>query len=964
MDDSYNYNSFNKKDNSLDMDANTDLNYYYKNRDKTNSFFDYQNPINNNEINDFLGNSDIKYNFDNNDNYYVKENDDNDNDISSEDEYELKLNNIKLDILKIKLTILVKIICSKIQKDFFHFISKIKLKIKSNEIFLQGDNFLYSKLKSKTSDVNKYYAFKKIIYVLRKHKYEILIKENYFNQWKLKIKNKYIINKKQKLNSINIVKFCSILVKIINRRLENKYKRKYYLNKWDMLKNYNDIKNNNIIKGMLILSNLFNRKIRIIFKKFHRNYLNIKMKSNIFKKVNNNKKLTLIIEDNDLYYYEGLRDFYDIKQNYDFLLKQNKLLKIIERLDIKNRVNKNIFVFFNLLKNSTTINQNKKDQITKLSSILNDLKYDSMLNAATMIKIIINEYIYNDIYIYKKYFLRQLYHYHKFYTLYNQYKKNYRVITKKIDDEEGKQQIRFIRNIYKRIFALQKILIINNRHRFIYSDLNFQLKNQILQKYFYIWRNIIFDMSFDKYIKRLSTHKLFLMLYDIFYNKIKRRAFYFIKKRAIHQSFIKQKYYYFSYYMYLFLKRYILLYVRKKIFYKIKNIGNYNSEEIKDMRIIIYFKSKKLFLIYKRHIKLKMYKYLIQWKFISSSINHKKRAFKDKMKPLLIHLNKINNNQLISRIFSKWARNKFIGNKLNYIYKYNQLKELKKNFYLHKFISTKYLMSMWFHFKKWQNTESNIMSILNYESLLIELDQLRKENDDLIPIYYKKRQEYAKSLYDYNYMKKYYCSNCINEHEEEIDYMSLKSNDIREAGKMTNSLLISQNKIDISKDNSKYNKNRSNEDKNEKDDNNRFKASYRLSSDGNNNFIVNEENKLQTSNSDMMSLSEDEDMNSHIGKKIPQCTGETIFSKNLFMDDNASKTSNNNITNTNNYKSKNMDNNDEEEINRRESIINEYQKEYEEQQKYYENYIKILLEKKNELIQMKNLLKKQKNESE
>ena len=203
MDDSYNYNSFNKKDNSLDMDVNTDLNYYYKNRDKTNSFFDYQNAINNNEINDFLGNSDIKYNFDNNDNYYAKENDD--NDISSEDEYELKLNNIKLNILKIKLSILVKIICAKIQKNFFHFISKIKLKIKSNEIFLQGDNFLYSKLKSKTSDVNKYYAFKKIIYVLRKHKYENLIKENYFNQWEMKIGKYKNVNLLQKLKEEQII---------------------------------------------------------------------------------------------------------------------------------------------------------------------------------------------------------------------------------------------------------------------------------------------------------------------------------------------------------------------------------------------------------------------------------------------------------------------------------------------------------------------------------------------------------------------------------------------------------------------------------------------------------------------------------------------------------------------------------------------------------------------------------------
>jgi len=48
-------------------------------------------------------------------------------------------------------------------------------------------------------------------------------------------------------------------------------------------------------------------------------------------------------------------------------------------------------------------------------------------------------------------------------------------------------------------------------------------------------------------------------------------------------------------------------------------------------------------------------------------------------------------------------------------------------------------------------------------------------------------------------MKKYYCEKCINENEDEIDYMSLKSDDIKEAGKISNSLLISQNKLTFSK---------------------------------------------------------------------------------------------------------------------------------------------------------------------
>ena len=455
--------------------------------------------------------------------------------------------------------------------------------------------------------------------------------------------------------------------------------------------------------------------------------------------------------------------------------------------------------------------------------------------------------------------------------------------------------------------------------------------------------NNTINISIDSYLKKLGTQKIFLILYNIQFNKIKRASFFLIKKRCIQKSFNMKKYCYFSYYLYLYLKHYILKNYLKETFYFIKNFEENNNKRFKtDSEINIYLKLKKIYLLYKKNLNLKKYKYLIEWNFITSFISQTKNKFKQKMKYLIININKNSNHELSSRIFNKWRENIYINDKDN------QIINLKKNFYLNKFLSMKTLMIKWLHFKKWLNTynNNNTENVLNYENLLIELGQLRKENDDLIAIYYKKRQEYAKTLYDYNYMKKYYCEKCINENDDEIDYMSLKSSDIKEAGKMTNSLLISQNL-------SKNMKSKNFEEKAE-NENTKIKASYGISSDGNN-FIVNEENKLQSSNSNMISLSEDEDINSHIGKKIPQCTGETILSKNLFLDNS------NNIINSNNYKSKNKEN--EEEENSKESIIKEYQKEYEEQQKYYENYIKILMEKKNELIQMKNMLKKQKNDT-
>ena len=555
----------------------------------------------------------------------------------------------------------------------------------------------------------------------------------------------------------------------------------------------------------------------------------------------------------------------------------------------------------------------------------------------------------------KNFFFQKIYNYFKFTQLFNQYKKYYKGIIEKIKNKDDKEQLYFIRTIYRKIFALQKILILNNRHKFFYNGLNMHLNHSLLQKYLYIWKNNTFNISIDKYLKKLSTQKIFLILYDILINKIKMTCFYFIKKRSIKSAFNDDKNKYFSYYLYLYLKHHILLNHLKNAFYFIKNYDINNSGNKKEFQINIFFKLKKIYLIYKKYILLKKYKYLIKWNIIVNNISQLKKNCQEKMRNLLIKIDNSGYNSLLSRIFNKWKKNIDLNNNDS------QIKEIKKIFYLNKFISMKSLMLKWIHFKKWLNTYNiNAKNILNYEKLLIELEQLRKDNDDLIAIYYKKRQEYAKTLYDYNYMKKYYCDKCINENDDEIDYMSLKSSDIKEAGKMANSLLISQNKIDVSKDNSKNIRSKNNEEKNE-NDNTKYKGSYGLTSDGNNNFIVNEENKLQSSNSNMISLSEDEDMSSHIGKKIPQCTGETIFSKNLFIEDNASKNSNNNMINTINYKSKNKDNEDEE-SNRKESIIKEYQKEYEEQQKYYENYIKILLKKKNELIQMKNMLKKQKND--
>ena len=260
---------------------------------KKNKYIKTHSSLDENTINE--GNYDISnfnYNYDKKNKINIDNEEEgeefDENDLSSDDEYEYKYKNIKIGILKLKLNIFNKIIISKIQKYYFYFISKINLKVKSTEIFLQGDNFLYSKLKLKTSDENKFYGLKKIIYVIRKNAFDKLIKQNYFCHWKVLKENKYLFNGNNNEASIKIkiVQFCSIIVKIFNKHYQHNYNMNYFVKKWKILLEEKEIYKNKIKKGMLILSNLFNRKIRKIFKKFPRNYLNLKQKANIFKAIN------------------------------------------------------------------------------------------------------------------------------------------------------------------------------------------------------------------------------------------------------------------------------------------------------------------------------------------------------------------------------------------------------------------------------------------------------------------------------------------------------------------------------------------------------------------------------------------------------------------------------------------------------------------------------------------------------
>ena len=901
---------------------------------KVHSFFD-EDTLNEEKFDNinYYNNYNMKNRINNNDEE-EEELDEEENDLSSEDDYENKFKNIKIGILKLKLNILNKIIIAKIQKYYFYFISKINLKIKCNEIFIKGDNFLYSKIKLKTSDANKFYALKKLIYAIRKNAFDKLIKQNYFYQWKSIYEDKYLFNSfndVEKSAKINIYKFCSILMNIFNKNYEYNYYLKFFMKKWKTLMNQKEIYENKIKKGMLLLSNLFNRKIRKIFKKFPRNFLHLKQKSNLFKAFNNNKQITYIVEDKEKYYLRGLQDFYSYKKKYINLLRQNKLLKIIEKLDIKNKVNKNAFIFFHLLKNSSKMTKYKK-QIKNLNNSMIDLKYDSMLNAAIIIKFILNEHICNNLFTSKKIFFEKLYNRYQFNSIRNKYNS-----IDDIKDEKEKKEINKIRIKNQRILALQKILIINNNHKLYYGNLNIQLKESLLLKYFKLWKKYVFVVSINESLKKLSCQKIFLLLNNVLLCNIKRNFLYKLKKNSIQNNFKKKKYYYFAFFIYILLKQHISVFITKGVFYFIKQIWNKKQNSIYQKNNK-YLKCKTLYLIYKKYHDIIKCKYLTKWYFIYSNSNRKKKIIQEKIKSILINIDNLSKNHILSTIFNNWHK------KTKEIETEEKKKELKIYFYLNKFITMKHLKTLWLYLKKWSTKRTNLKNDLNlnYENLLIQLEQIKKENDDLVAIYYKKRQEYAKTLYDYNYMKKYYCDNCINEKEDEIDYMSLKSSEIKEAGKPFDTFMPSQNKNDTqSNDNSRYLK------KTLGDNSIKPKSGIPISLDENN-FSVNEENKLQSENS-LMNISDEDELSNYVGRKITQNALETNNSKNKVDESNINNITEKNYTHD--------DNNDYNDIN---NNIDDYKNEYEEQKKYYENYINILLEKKNELLEMKNLLMSQK----
>ena len=54
--------------------------------------------------------------------------------------------------------------------------------------------------------------------------------------------------------------------------------------------------------------------------------------------------------------------------------------------------------------------------------------------------------------------------------------------------------------------------LINNKHKLYYGNLNIQLKESLLLKYFKLWKKYVFVLSINESLKKLSCQKIFLLV--------------------------------------------------------------------------------------------------------------------------------------------------------------------------------------------------------------------------------------------------------------------------------------------------------------------------------------------------------------------------------------------------------------------------------------------------------------------
>ena len=832
------------------------------------------------------------------------EEDENSNDqveLISDDEYDEKVKDIKYGIMKVKLLLMKDIIYKHIRYFFFIFTEKMRLKNKMVNLFVKDDNFLYIFPREKIYKFNNHIATKRLTYVIKKYRYrQIFLLQNAFSLWKINtdLISMIFVPKKESLRRQRCLNFISVCHKIITK--QESYLSLYRLSflMWYTKSKKNEILYSKYTRACIILGNLFNQTLSYAFHKFPCNYLYLKQMSEkmqkelqcegIVKDINaNNKEI-----DMEKIVNSSLIQFREEKKSYYILQKKKKLLKILSKMNLKNCVNRRVYYAFRKMRSITsTVMQNEKEN-RKLNDMLVDLKCDSLINGSLMLKIILEKKSKCDLLILKRKFYDNLISKVKFMNTLVDYSHKYKKIPGMLQSNK-KIELLTIRNQFRKIFGLHKIFLIREQHKYLFCDLNINLKNSYLQGCFYRWKGSICNTVLTKNKKILSLNECVFKLNQILFSNIRNS---FITRLMLYGNIKVQKNKMYKLSIISFVNQINLVLIKRKLFVFYDIFYRYSSiaKRVKDKSIALQL----MISIYrnKKCVNIKSY-YFIKWKSISQIMSYEDKILNDyhssndlvnndNEKHFFIVLSKLltlvrfKQNWILRSYINQWKfnmkKNYYRSNisidsmiiqnmstiLLDYENEDNKLKHeisklksslIKNQFLIHIIYSKNYNV-LYHYFAKWSK---NIFSFSTFKDLLAQSEQIKKENDALIPSYYDKKNQYKKTIYDYEYMKKHYCKDCMGE-EFEIDYKSIN--------------------------NEVFTENRSN-------------------------------NEIDTESD--MHIDTDEDMN------------------NL------------NQINTNTEGNKIAD---------KENLIKEYQNEYNQQLKYYEDYITTMEKKKEELLAMKQML--------
>ena len=832
------------------------------------------------------------------------EEDDNSNEqveLISDDEYDEKVKDIKYGIMKVKLLLMKDIIYRHIKYFFFIFTEKMRLKNKMVNLFIKDDNFLYIFPREKIYKFNNHIATKRLTYVIKKYRYrQIFLLQNAFSLWKINtdLISMIFVPKKESLRRQRCLNFISVCHKIITK--QESYLSLYRLSflMWYTKSRKNEILYSKFTRACIILGNIFNQTLSYAFHKFPCNYLYLKQMSEkiqkelqcegIVKDINaNNKEINM-----EKIVNSSLIQFREEKKSYYILQKKKKLLKIVSKMNLKNCVNRRVYYAFRKMRSITsTVIQNEKEN-RKLNDMLIDLKCDSLINGSLMLKIILEKNSKCDLLILKRKFYDNLISKVKFMNTLVDYSHKYKKIPGMLQTNK-KIELLTIRNQFRKIFGLHKIFLIREHHKYLFCDLNINLKNSYLQGCFYRWKGTICNTVLKKNKKILSLNECVFKLNQILFANIRNS---FITRLMLYGNIKVQKDKMYKLSISSFVNQIDLFFIKRKLFVFYDIFYRYSStaKRLKDKSIALQL----MISIYrnKKCVNIKCY-HFIKWKSISQILSYEDKILNDyhssndlvnndNEKHFFIVLSKLltlvrlKQNRIMRSYINQWKfnmkKNYYRSNisidsmiiqnmstiLLDYENEDNKLKHeisklksslIKNQFLIHIIYSKNYNV-LYHYFARWSK---NIFSFSNFKDLLAQSEQIKKENDALIPSYYDKKNQYKKTIYDYEYMKKHYCKECMGE-EFEIDYKSIN--------------------------NEVFTENRSN-------------------------------NEIDTESD--MHIDTDEDMN------------------NL------------NQINTNTEGNKIAD---------KENLIKEYQNEYNQQLKYYEDYITTMEKKKEELLAMKQML--------